>query len=140
MLLFYANDGLLALPQTDHLQSALDVLTGLFGRYGLHTNVNKMVGIVFETYDMAIGNSETAYDRIMMEVGPFFFGTATGAGLLSGLRGIFGGGISGGTPPISLRYGLGRPVGGNCIDTGPQAIKVLFIQISRIYRAPIGGI
>ena len=73
MLLFYANDGLLALPQTAQLQAALDVLTGLFDRYGLHTNVNKMVGIVFETYHMASGNSETAYDRIMMEVGPFFW-------------------------------------------------------------------
>ena len=75
-------------------------MTGLFDMYGLHTNVNKMVGIVFETYDMASGNSETAYDRIIMEVGPFFLGTATGAGILSGLRGIFGGGVSGETLKI----------------------------------------
>ena len=39
--LFYAGGGLLASPRTDHLQEELDVLTGIFDRFGLRTNMKK---------------------------------------------------------------------------------------------------
>ena len=44
--LFYTNNGLIASPSLARIQAALDVLTGLFNRLGLQTNVNKMVGMV----------------------------------------------------------------------------------------------
>ena len=44
--LFYVHDGILTSPQPARLHAALDVLTGLFDRVGLRTNVNKTVGIV----------------------------------------------------------------------------------------------
>ena len=44
---FYANDGLLVFPRPARIQAALDVMTGLFDRVGLQTNVDKTVGIVY---------------------------------------------------------------------------------------------
>ena len=42
--LFYANNGLLISPRKSRLQAALYVLTGLFDRVSLHTNVKKQLG------------------------------------------------------------------------------------------------
>ena len=55
--LFYANDGLLASPRTDLLRAVPDVLTGLFDRVDLQTNVYKTVGMVFQTYYIVGGPS-----------------------------------------------------------------------------------
>ena len=44
--LFYVDDGLLASPRPAWLQVVLDVLKVLFYRFGLQTNVTKMVGMV----------------------------------------------------------------------------------------------
>ena len=41
----YVDYGLLASPWPPFLQEALDVLTGLFDRFGLRNNVAKTVGI-----------------------------------------------------------------------------------------------
>ena len=49
---FYADNSFLAYPWTALLQSALDVLMGLFGRVGLFTNVNKTVGKVWHTFQI----------------------------------------------------------------------------------------
>ena len=42
---FYADDGLVASPQTDRFQRAFKVLTDLFDQVGLLTNVRKKVSI-----------------------------------------------------------------------------------------------
>ena len=42
LVLFYANDGLLASTNTEWLQMALTCLIGLFERIGLQTNATKM--------------------------------------------------------------------------------------------------
>ena len=42
---FYAEDGLVAPPRTERLQRALNVLTHLFYRSGLHTNVRKTMSM-----------------------------------------------------------------------------------------------
>ena len=47
--LFYANDVLLASPRPARLQVVLDVLIGLFYRFGLQTNVSKMVEMLCQT-------------------------------------------------------------------------------------------
>ena len=45
-LFFYADNGLIALYQPSHLQAALDVFIGLFDRFCLHTNINKILVVV----------------------------------------------------------------------------------------------
>ena len=44
---FYADDGHLSLTGPSHIQAALYVLTGLFIRVVLHTNVDKTVEIIY---------------------------------------------------------------------------------------------
>ena len=44
---FYAEDVHLALPGPSHIQAALYVLTVLFIRLVLHTNVDKTVGMIY---------------------------------------------------------------------------------------------
>ena len=48
--LFYTDDGLLASLKLDCLQEALDVLTILFDRVGIQTNVKKTVGMVCQPF------------------------------------------------------------------------------------------
>ena len=43
---FYANNGLLASPRTARIQTALDILTRMFERVILQTNINKTVRMV----------------------------------------------------------------------------------------------
>ena len=45
LALLYVDYGLLVSPWPTRLQEALDVLTGLFDRFGLRTNVAKIVGL-----------------------------------------------------------------------------------------------
>ena len=44
--LFYADDGMVAYTDPGWLQLVFDMLTGLFDRVGLHTNVRKTMGMV----------------------------------------------------------------------------------------------
>ena len=46
--LFYMDDGLLNSPQSYCLQQVLDVQVRLLDRVGLSTNMEKIVGIVFQ--------------------------------------------------------------------------------------------
>ena len=43
---FYVDDRLIALPRMARLQEALEVLMGISDRFGLHTYVDKTVGMV----------------------------------------------------------------------------------------------
>ena len=70
--LFYADDGFLPLPRPAWLQAALDVLTGLFFRVALHTNGEKMVGMLFQICYIVGGHSETAYMWRMTGAVPYF--------------------------------------------------------------------
>ena len=47
---FYADEELITSPRPAQIQSALDVLTGLFGVVVLYTNVDKMVGMLFQPF------------------------------------------------------------------------------------------
>ena len=71
-VLFYADNGILALTSPDHLQEALDVLTGLFVMVGIQTNVKKMVGMVCQPCYMFVGKSEVAYTRRITGLGTYF--------------------------------------------------------------------
>ena len=42
----YADDGLVSSTRSERLQRSFDVLTGLFDRVGLRTNMENTVGIV----------------------------------------------------------------------------------------------
>ena len=66
--LFQSNDILLALPRPDLIQAALDVLTGLFVRVILQTNVKK-VGVACHPCYIFGGHLEAAYTRHMTGVG-----------------------------------------------------------------------
>ena len=69
---FYADDRLLILTIPSRLQAALDVLMGLFDRVGLHTNVDKMVGMVCQTCYIVSGHLEASYTWQMTDVGSSF--------------------------------------------------------------------
>ena len=62
---FYANNRLLASTLPACLQAALGVFTDMIYSVGLPTNVNKMVGVVFQPCCMAGGHLEAAYEIIM---------------------------------------------------------------------------
>ena len=70
--LFYADDVILTSPRTDRIQAVLYVLAGLSDRVVIQTNVDKTVGMVFQTQYIFGGKSETAYTRWMMGVVPSF--------------------------------------------------------------------
>ena len=71
-VLFYVDDRLLDSPRPARLQAALDVLTGLFDTVGYCNNANKTVGVVCQTYQMAGGNLEAAYQQRVSGFGPSF--------------------------------------------------------------------
>ena len=70
---FYTYDGLFVLPRPAWLQAALDVLTVLLDRIGLHNNVNKTVGMVRQTYYIIHQQSETESMWRMTVVGQSFW-------------------------------------------------------------------
>ena len=59
---FYADNRLLASSLLYRLQVALDVFIDLFDRVGLQTNINKILGMVCHTCQMALRHSEAAYE------------------------------------------------------------------------------
>ena len=58
-LLFYADDVLLALTQSDCLQWEFDIQTGIFERVDLKNNLHKTVGIVLQPCHIVGGHSDT---------------------------------------------------------------------------------
>ena len=60
---FYTGDGLVASTEPLWLQLEFDTLTGLFGRVGLHTNVRKMVRMIYRPYRSAWTQLEAVYER-----------------------------------------------------------------------------
>ena len=70
---FYADDRPLTLPRLSRLQVASYVLTGLFYRVGLHTNINKIVGMVCQPCHIVGVHLEMAYMRRITGVGPYFW-------------------------------------------------------------------
>ena len=58
---FYAGDGLVAPTQPEILQRSFDVLTRLFDRVSLQTNMTKTVGMVCQPCHTPGGMSEDAY-------------------------------------------------------------------------------
>ena len=59
--IFYADDGLIAARNPKTLQTAVDLLTGLFDRVGLQTNTTKTEVIVFVPGRIRTGLSKDAY-------------------------------------------------------------------------------
>ena len=57
----YADDGLVESTQLKRLQRAFDVLTGLFGRFGLMKNTAKTFGMVYQPCHAPGGMSEATY-------------------------------------------------------------------------------
>ena len=66
---FYADDGLLPSPMPNRLRAALHVLTGLFDRGGIQTNVVKMVRMKLQTFSTSGSLSEVAYTQRMNGIG-----------------------------------------------------------------------
>ena len=70
---FYKNDGLVALPRPSRIQAALYFLRGLFDRVGLHTNVNKIIGMVCQPCYIVSRHLESSYTRRMTGMGSSFW-------------------------------------------------------------------
>ena len=51
--LFYVDNGVLASLRPGRMQEYLDVLTGMFERFGLKTNIEKTVGMVCQPFRTA---------------------------------------------------------------------------------------
>ena len=62
---FYANDGMVASTYPGWIQSAFDMLTGLFDRVGLRMNVRKTVGVVCRTFRASGVRADEAYTQSM---------------------------------------------------------------------------
>ena len=65
--IFYADDGLIAARDPKTLQTAVDLLTGLFDRVGLQTNTTKTEVMVFVPGKIRTFLSESAYRARMDE-------------------------------------------------------------------------
>ena len=70
--LFSADDGLVASTYPGWLQPVFDMLTGLFGRVRLHTNICKTAGMVCKPFLAARVRADKTYTRRMMGEGPIF--------------------------------------------------------------------
>ena len=69
---FYADSGLVTSTQTERLLRAFNLLTCLFDRVGLSTNMWKMVIIYCQTFHKPGKILVEAYERQMMGTGPTF--------------------------------------------------------------------
>ena len=69
---FHSAVSLLFLSSKSQFQLDLDVLTGLFDRVGLHTNVKKPVRMACQPCHIVGGHSEVAYMRWMTGMVPSF--------------------------------------------------------------------
>ena len=102
------------------IHTAFDILTGLFDRVGLQTNVKKTVGMVFHTCRADRVRADKAYTQRMTWGG--IQGEAAGACALPGLREGFGKGVTGCAPPNpSRRSEGGTGAEGRRIIRGQQA-------------------
>ena len=70
--LFYADDGMVAFPDSCCLQGAFNTLVGLFDRVGLRTNVRKTVSVVCLPCQAAGNQSEAAYGIQITGEGPTY--------------------------------------------------------------------
>ena len=70
--LFYANNGVVASTDPGWLQLEFYLMTGLFDRVGLQTNVHKTVGMVFQTFRASGVRARKAYTRRMTREGSSF--------------------------------------------------------------------
>ena len=68
----YADNGVVASTDPGWLQSALDLLTGIFDRVELCTNVRKTVGMVFQPCRASGLRADKAYNRRMTGEGKIF--------------------------------------------------------------------
>ena len=66
---FYAGDGLITSPQLEMLQSLFDVITDLFNRVGLCTNLHKTVSMECRPCHAPGGFSEAAYEQWVTGIG-----------------------------------------------------------------------
>ena len=105
------------------IHTAFDILTGLFDRVGLQTNVKKTVGMVFHTCRADRVRADKAYTQRMTWGG--IQGEAAGACALPGLREGFGKGVTGCVLPHPSRRGKrGVGEGGRRGRQGRQAQDV----------------
>jgi hypothetical protein len=65
---FYTDDGLIAARSPKKLQTAIDLLTGLFGRVGLQTNTKKTEVMTFLPGKIRTSLSDTAYRARMDDI------------------------------------------------------------------------
>ena len=65
--IFYADNGLIAARDPEVLQTAIDLLTGLFDRVGLQTNTKKTEAMVFLPGRVRTSLSEAVYRARMDE-------------------------------------------------------------------------
>ena len=68
-LLFYVDDGMVALSDLRWFQGDFSTLVGLFGKVGLNNNVGKIVGMVCRPCQVVETQLEAAYGRRMTGVG-----------------------------------------------------------------------
>ena len=69
---FNADHGVVASTDPGWLQSAFDLLTGLFDQVGLRTNISKTVGMVCQPCRVAGVRSDKSYTRMMTREGVSF--------------------------------------------------------------------
>ena len=69
---FYINNGLIALTQEERLKRAFDVLTDLFNRVVLWTNMWKTVIMACQPFQMPGRMSVLEYARHVMGRGPYY--------------------------------------------------------------------
>ena len=67
--LFYAYDGLISSTNQVWLQWGFDIIIGLFDKFGIITNVKKMLIMVCQTGPIERQNSSTLYGRQMTRKG-----------------------------------------------------------------------
>ena len=70
---FYAYNGLITSTQTERLQRAFAILTGLFDRVGLRTNTRKTASMACQPCHASGKMSVEAYERRTTGTGPTFW-------------------------------------------------------------------
>ena len=73
IILFYADEGMLAPTDLECLQGAFDALVGLFDQVGLRMNIGMIVGMLCRPCQAAGTQSELEYERQMTEEGIFYW-------------------------------------------------------------------
>ena len=68
---FYANDGMVGSRYSEWMQHSMNVLVGLFWRYGLASNVTKSCMMTFQTGELRLGMSEESKALKCTEVGDY---------------------------------------------------------------------